>query len=262
MTTPAQARARADNGRRHSTGPKTAAGKEASSRNAVTHGGWAISTPVIPQGALAEDPEEYEDFRFGVRQSLDAGGPVENELADRIASVLWRSRRLPAFEAEYLAQAPPSAFATELHLSRQIIAWNASALRVLRDPAGIHTAADYVDAAVAAGYAAGVEMDDDWPQPRPNTVAGWDEFIDSTLTDGGSSRDLAARLSERRIEDAEHRLDRAALLLRTDEVRRIIEGDLLLKTSRVEAHLGRELSRHITLLRTLQTDRRSASDQD
>jgi hypothetical protein len=41
----------------------------------------------------------------------------------------------------------------------------------------------------------------------------------------------------------------------------VIEDDLLLKTLRIEAHIGRELSRNIALLRTLQADRLSA-DQD
>nr|MBA3283000.1 hypothetical protein [Acidimicrobiia bacterium] len=41
-----------------------------------------------------------------------------------------------------------------------------------------------------------------------------------------------------------------------------INEDLLLKTVRIEAHLGRELSRMVNLLRALQADRKVKNEED
>jgi hypothetical protein len=57
-----------------STGPKTAAGKVASSRNAIKHGVLAAA-PVVPG---IESPEEWEDHRAGVVASLAPIGYFEN----------------------------------------------------------------------------------------------------------------------------------------------------------------------------------------
>jgi len=48
----------------------------------------------------------------------------------------------------------------------------------------------------------------------------------------------------------------AARDIQVAEVKSLLDRDVLLKTSRVESHLGRELTRHISLLRTLQAERR------
>lgn len=83
---------------RFSTGPKTVEGKAQSSRNAVTHGLTAYS------GLLgAESPKEFFEMRESVLDELVPEGAIESELADRIISILWRLRRIPAFEAAVLA---------------------------------------------------------------------------------------------------------------------------------------------------------------
>lgn len=83
---------------RSSKGPKTAEGKALSSRNAMTHGLSAAD------GLLAgERPEDFFEMRTRVIDELAPESPVENELADRIVSILWRLRRIPAFEVAILA---------------------------------------------------------------------------------------------------------------------------------------------------------------
>lgn len=83
---------------RTSKGPKTADGKALSSRNAMTHGLSAAG------GLLAgESPEEFSEMRTRVIDELAPESPVESELADRIVSILWRLRRIPAFEVAILA---------------------------------------------------------------------------------------------------------------------------------------------------------------
>ncbi len=81
-----------------STGPKTPEGKAESNRNAVTHGLTARSG-LLP----GEDPEEFDSLREAVISQLDPENALEHELAERIVSVLWRLRRVPAFESALIA---------------------------------------------------------------------------------------------------------------------------------------------------------------
>jgi hypothetical protein len=76
-----------------STGPKTAAGKEQSRRNAVRHG--LTAETVI---GLLEDAEDYRQFEAAVIADYDAQSAVERELVLRLASLLWRLRRATTME--------------------------------------------------------------------------------------------------------------------------------------------------------------------
>ena len=76
-----------------STGPKTAAGKEQSRRNAVRHG--LTAETVI---GLLEDTEDYRQFEAAVIADYDAQSAVERELVLRLASLLWRLRRATTME--------------------------------------------------------------------------------------------------------------------------------------------------------------------
>ena len=80
------------------TGPKTLEGKAAVSRNAVTHGLTSYSG-LLP----GEKLEDFSDLRARVFAELAPASAIETELAERIASLLWRLRRVPAFEAALLA---------------------------------------------------------------------------------------------------------------------------------------------------------------
>ena len=88
-----------------STGPRTAAGKQRSSLNAVTHGLTAAS-PVLP----SEDPAAYQRH---CRQFLDEyqpATPTESQLTQELADTAWRLNRIPLLEAALLDRAanPPT----------------------------------------------------------------------------------------------------------------------------------------------------------
>ncbi len=71
-----------------STGPRTAAGKEQASQNALKHG--LLAREAVIQG---EDPEEFELYREGMLEELAPAGAVETMLAQRVVGLSWRLRR-------------------------------------------------------------------------------------------------------------------------------------------------------------------------
>jgi hypothetical protein len=81
-----------------STGPRTAAGKAASSRNALRHGLTALQ--VVIEG---EDPALFEALCHRFLGEFQPVGPVEEFLVERLAGLAWRLRRVPLFEAALLA---------------------------------------------------------------------------------------------------------------------------------------------------------------
>ncbi len=97
MATTAQVRANRANARK-STGPRTAAGKETASRNAVKHGLLAREAVIA-----GEDPEEFEVYREGMLADLAPAGPVEAMLAERIVGLSWRLRRAERLQNEAFA---------------------------------------------------------------------------------------------------------------------------------------------------------------
>ncbi len=78
-----------------STGPKTEAGKAASSANALSHGLTAADNVVLPE----ENPDEFERLREGVIADLAPAGALQEALAHRVAVLLWRLDRVARFEA-------------------------------------------------------------------------------------------------------------------------------------------------------------------
>src|SRR4249919_950889 len=78
-----------------STGPRTEEGKRASRCNALRHG--LTAETVI--GGL-EDSEDYRSFEAAIIADYDAETAVERELVLRLASLLWRLRRIIAIETD------------------------------------------------------------------------------------------------------------------------------------------------------------------
>jgi len=68
--------------------------------NAVRHG-LCATVPVIPG---VERLEEWEVHRAGILQSLTLAGHLETVLAERVALLLWRLRRLTGYETVELAE--------------------------------------------------------------------------------------------------------------------------------------------------------------
>lgn len=100
MFSPAKLAANRRNALR-STGPRTIVGSRASSSNATRHGLTATSVVVI-RGV--EDEVEYEALAADIIADLKPVGAVERVLAERVAQLFWRLRRVLRFETDRLSQ--------------------------------------------------------------------------------------------------------------------------------------------------------------
>ena len=74
-------------------GPKTAAGKERVSLNAVKNGLTSVR-PILPGECRAD----WDAFRRAIIEDLAPDGPVAMELAEGVAFGFWRRRRLLAYQ--------------------------------------------------------------------------------------------------------------------------------------------------------------------
>lgn len=102
---------------RLSTGPVTEQGKEKSRRNALRHG--LTAETVIH---ALEDADDYAAFEMAVTADFDPQSAVERELVLRLASLLWRLRRVTAIEAGlFQQQARKLSQVGELQQSRRSI---------------------------------------------------------------------------------------------------------------------------------------------
>ncbi len=89
-----------------STGPTTPEGKERSRRNAVRHG---LTAETVTAGL--EDSDDYRAFEAAVTADYDAETAVERELVLRLASVLWRLRRVANIEVALFEAVTPQSVA-------------------------------------------------------------------------------------------------------------------------------------------------------
>jgi hypothetical protein len=80
-----------------STGPRTEEGKQHSRRNALRHG---LTAETVIDGL--EDRGDYRAFEAAVIADYDARTAVERELVLRLASLLWRLRRIISIETDLL----------------------------------------------------------------------------------------------------------------------------------------------------------------
>ncbi|MDE0392366.1 MAG: hypothetical protein OXI57_09880 [Rhodospirillales bacterium] len=95
MATQRQIEANRENARK-STGPRTEAGKAASSANALSHGLTAECLVLLPD----EDGDAFARLREGVIADLAPAGALQEVLAERVAVLLWRLDRAARMEAE------------------------------------------------------------------------------------------------------------------------------------------------------------------
>ena len=93
MATAAQQQANKENAQ-HSTGPRTAEGKQRSSQNALKHGLCALD-PLIP----GEDPEAFQEHFCEIELDLQPASVIESQLVEQIADISWRLKRLSRIEA-------------------------------------------------------------------------------------------------------------------------------------------------------------------
>jgi hypothetical protein len=84
-----------------STGPRTAAGKQRSSLNALRHG-LTSASPVLP----SEDPAAYQHHCRRFLDEYQPATPTESQLAQELADTAWRLNRIPFLEGDVLSQSP------------------------------------------------------------------------------------------------------------------------------------------------------------
>ena len=77
----------------HSTGPRTDAGKQRSSLNAIRHG-LTAQTVVLP----SEDPAAYEAHRRQFLDEYQPATPTETQLVQELIDTSWRLNRIPLLE--------------------------------------------------------------------------------------------------------------------------------------------------------------------
>src|SRR6266487_3296020 len=70
-------------------GPRTQQGKQKSSRNATKHG--VFSKVIILE---TESKARYEELLAGLRETLQPEGTLEELLVEKLATTVWRQRRL------------------------------------------------------------------------------------------------------------------------------------------------------------------------
>jgi hypothetical protein len=93
MTTEVQRLANRRNASK-STGPRTANGKDRSSKNALKHGLTAKGV-ILP----GEDRNELAALIDQMKEEFCPQGPAQIELITRATFLMWRLRRVPMFEA-------------------------------------------------------------------------------------------------------------------------------------------------------------------
>jgi hypothetical protein len=117
---------------RQSTGPRSIVGKAIVKSNGVSHGISSV-LPVI----RGEKNEDWEAHRLGILESSAPLGPLEVELAERVALLTWRLRRVVRYENQVmdgnLAVADSSARTSEVihqeHDEAQVKCRNFAALQ-------------------------------------------------------------------------------------------------------------------------------------
>ena len=116
----------------HSTGPRTAEGKLASSRNSFKHG--LYSRNLVIQG---EDPADLDDLRDDLRREHQPANTTEEILVNELAENYWRLRRMRRYETRVMASETAEEFAQKMSLLPLIQRTMSSAERAFHRALGI-----------------------------------------------------------------------------------------------------------------------------
>ena len=137
MATQKQIEANRRNARK-STGPKTAAGKAASSTNALSHGLTAARDVLLAD----ESADAFECLQQDVLADLDPRDALQAVLARRIVVLLWRLDRAARLEAELFVHGELAAKRDRLRAAGRGGAVRAALKRVCADEGGESEDAD------------------------------------------------------------------------------------------------------------------------
>jgi hypothetical protein len=113
-----------------SKGPVTEEGKKISSQNALKHGLTALKWHGRP-----EDEVAYQEFSHAVTAELNPQGILQEVLAERIVSAMWRLRRIPAIEASLALSVEES---DKWTYNQRVAQWPHQKLALSRYEANIH----------------------------------------------------------------------------------------------------------------------------
>jgi hypothetical protein len=86
--------------RRRASGPRTAIGKQRRSLNAQKYGIFSKGLPVSD-----ESPQEFKFLLEGLRDDLQPEGTLETLLVEKLATILWRKRRVVRAESAEIEEA-------------------------------------------------------------------------------------------------------------------------------------------------------------
>lgn len=112
---PSEARLRANRANSlMSTGPKTAEGKQRSSRNSITHGAYVTRLASLLEGPFAEQPGESETFVNDIIAALEPHNALQQALAEQIASACLRQRRVGNWQHGLLTAAASETEAADI----------------------------------------------------------------------------------------------------------------------------------------------------
>src|SRR5260370_352323 len=99
MSTPSRAEINLINSQ-HSTGPRSAEGKQRSSMNALRHG-LTSHIAVMP----TEDPDAYQLHVKSYTNEYNPKGATESDFVQSLADVSWRLKRVVALETNLIDEA-------------------------------------------------------------------------------------------------------------------------------------------------------------
>ena len=249
--TAAQAEARRNNGKLHSTGPRTEEGKQASSRNAVRHGLWAKSDPVVDTGIFGEDPAAFENLLEGLHRSFNITSPLMVELMEGLAGIMWRQKRIPAIEALCLQRADDLS-GRQADRAREQLAEILLAEHYLRtggfmmDEDRYLVLLSYVHGWAAWGFGEGWSVDDGAPATEAERIALVDHLVGHRWASWDEAADHAVAVSVELEKGIEQDLHQLAIT----RANTLMWDQVLSQLNRPEAHLSRERDRIIAQLRS------------
>lgn len=267
-------------------GPRTAEGKALAARNATAHG--ALSVLAVVPGM--ETAEEWQSHSDGIVKSLSPLGTMERTLAERIALLMWRLRRVARYEASSIAVSqetveddlgqerrynskikPGSYYPEDL---RGTVQYEAGLVRLMRRFAGLPEDAEITGEAAQTlvwefAKRAEVEEEDfdfpgvpegDWEELDRVAVgrvrSAFQQMAKAAMRDLGEVWRSVLFQEECDLRVARYELQKVETELDRMRRHRLLPDDKTLeKVSRYEAHLSRELSRCLREFHDLQARR-------
>jgi hypothetical protein len=219
-------------------GPQTQKGKEVARWNATRHG-ISSPSPVVPG---LETQEDWQEYREAIMAHYSPSGPVMCELAERVALLTWRLRRVTRYEAQSIAilqvlkaeAAGAIVFGVYIEAKKRLggeLDWEALALPGISEDDDIYelptmSVEDVRGCIEVLASAASVDPD---------------ELLAAAADEAGYEARRAAGKKERMEED----------ISRKERERILPDADTMQKIARYEAHLSRQLYQALHALEVL-----------